>query len=160
MDVCEMYIKEKKNIDFKVNKVQDFDILPIDNKDRWRSLSSNNYSSYISYESVENSVYLPCFNGSTSDVRKTCILYASHVKLWPIILWSRRHPLGLNVLICVSDRFCPLKFVRELETLNNFCPSRFSEVCPDFIFFKIQICTVSVSRFSRPVQICVTGGKI
>ena len=27
----------------------------------------------------------------------------------------------------------------ELETLNNFCPSRFSQVCPDFHLFKKSV---------------------
>ena len=30
-----------------------------------------------------------------------------------------------------------LFFSSETETLNNFCPSRFSEVCPDFYFLQI-----------------------
>ena len=31
--------------------------------------------------------------------------------------------------------------VPELETLNNFCLSRFSPVCPDFYFLQSQIYT-------------------
>ena len=43
------------------------------------------------------------------------------------------------------------------ETLNNFCPYRFSQVCPDFPF-RQNANLHSVSRFT--VQICVADEKI
>ena len=36
----------------------------------------------------------------------------------------------------------------EVETPNNFCPSRFLQVCSDFHFLQTQICTENVSEFS------------
>ena len=45
----------------------------------------------------------------------------------------------------------------ETKTLNNFCPSRFSQVCPDFPFPQ-NAYLYSVSRFSA--QICVADEKI
>ena len=49
----------------------------------------------------------------------------------------------------------------ETETLNNFCPSRFSQVCPDFPFLKNtnsvqKVCT----DFQVTVQICISDQKI
>ena len=44
-------------------------------------------------------------------------------------------------------------FISAAETPNNFCPSRFSQVCPDFAFLQN-----SVSRFI--VQISVADEKI
>ena len=40
----------------------------------------------------------------------------------------------------------------ELETLNDFCPSKFSPVMSTFHFVKIQICTKNVSRFSSDLR--------
>ena len=46
----------------------------------------------------------------------------------------------------------PLFFKAELETLNNFCPSRFSQVCSHFPF--LQNANL-YSKSRHTVQICV-----
>ena len=56
-----------------------------------------------------------------------------------------------------TNRTTTPKVRTEAETPNNFSPSRFSQICPDFPFLQ-NANLYSVSRFI--VQICVADEKI
>ena len=45
--------------------------------------------------------------------------------------------------------------IRGGNPCNNFCPSRFSQVCSDFYFLQTQICTENVDFILTCAAVCV-----